>query len=288
MMIDWNILYTMIKNSGSYQMNHDMKGLICKESFKPVRHEESIAFAGATKDRNLPFYQKEGVIPPFYLSKLIFPMIKKILCHKDLRVNLMRVVLAQEEIIWYDTVKIGERLDISTTISNIYETDSGEMIEIRLQIFISTRLVIEGTIGFIIRSKKKVAKKKDREEAPGNELFQLEIQTDKDQQLKFAEVSGDHNFIHTNRFIAKIAGLPGMIMHGACVLAMICSAMVEYQLKNDPGKLKSISGRFSKPVIPGEQLILKGYTRKEPNSICFNVINPAGGVVFKNGIFRYK
>ena len=127
-----------------------------------------------------------------------------------------------------------------------------------------------------------------KEQQSGKKMFQTEIQTYKGQQLKFAQVSGDYNFIHMNRLFARIAGLPDVIMHGACVIAMICSALVENKLKNDLRKLRSISGRFSKPVIPGEKLILTGYTVPDPYTIHFEVFNPAGIAVFKKGIFRFR
>jgi len=108
------------------------------------------------------------------------------------------------------------------------------------------------------------------------------------QQLKYAAVSGDNNFIHTNNFLARMAGLPRTIMHGACLLAMYCTALTRKAAGKDNRRLKSIGGRFTRPVMPGQSLTLTGYETTDPGALAFDVANSAGKTVFADGMFVFR
>ena len=75
-------------------------------------------------------------------------------------------------------------------------------------------------------------------------------------------------------------------MHVACVLPMNCSSILREILHNDIRQLLSVRGRFGKPAIPEEKLILIGYKSTLPDEIPFAVFNEAGQSVFKNGILK--
>jgi hypothetical protein len=173
-----------------------------------------------------------------------------------------------------------------TKINDMRETPVGEMIEISTKGYRENELLFESMSGLIVRSKGKHSKKKPEVKAELKQAFQIEIQTEEGQQLRYARSSGDNNFIHTNNFLARLAGLPRTIMHGACVLAMSCSAIVTQILDNDIARLLSVRGRFGKPAIPGEKLILIGYESTLPDEIPFAVFNELGQAVFKNGVVK--
>ncbi|HEX9975153.1 MAG TPA: MaoC/PaaZ C-terminal domain-containing protein [bacterium] len=138
----------------------------------------------------------------------------------------------------------------------------------------------------IFRSKNKGIKSKTDEDAESKQAFQIAIQIEDGQQLQYARASGDNNFSPANNFLARIAGLPRTIMNGACVLAMSCSSILREILHNDIRQLLSVRGRFGKPTIPEEKLILIGYKSTLPDEIPFAVFNEAGQAVFKNGILK--
>ncbi|MBN2012268.1 hypothetical protein JW960_23260 [candidate division KSB1 bacterium] len=179
-------------------------------------------------------------------------------------------------------------MKIIIQITDISDTPVGELLEVRERGFLGDKLVIEGLTGMIVRSKQKSTNKQSDTPDQMMELFRLLIQTTDGQQLMFAEASGDYNFIHTNMLLARLAGLPRTIMHDACVMAMGCNALVTHVLKNDTSRLTGISGRFGKPTLPGDQLVLIGYESHEPNEILFELRNKSDQLVFKKGNFSYK
>lgn len=285
--MEWIILKTLIRNVNSYQMNRDLIGYSFEVVSEPITRDKAIEFAEATKDNN-PIYHKSDFVPPFFVNKLIFPMMKKVFCHNELNMNLLRMVHAQQEMILHQPIKVGDQLKIRIEIADIYDTAVGEMVEVAGKAFKNNELVMEGISGLMVRGKTNKSKKRSVENKSLQEAFRFDIQTEDGQQLKYAKISGDNNFIHTNNVLAKMAGLPRTIMHGACVIAMICAALIEKKIDYDISRLESIRGQFRKPTIPGEKLTLIGYDSQNSYEIHFDVLNASGNAVFRNGMFKFR
>ena len=49
-------------------------------------------------------------------------------------------------------------------------------------------------------------------------------------------------------------GLPGIVLHGLCTMAMCGSVVVGTVAGGDPSRLARLAVRFSKPVLPGSDL----------------------------------
>lgn len=72
----------------------------------------------------------------------------------------------------------------------------------------------------------------------------------KNQPIYYAGGSGDFNPIHIDDEVAKAAGLGGVILQGLCTFAWLAETVTEFQ--KDPGKIRKIRTRFSRPVKPGD------------------------------------
>jgi acyl dehydratase len=78
---------------------------------------------------------------------------------------------------------------------------------------------------------------------------------DVDQAARYAEASGDMNPIHLDDEAAKAVGLPGVILHGMCTMALCARAIVDELAGGDPIRLRRLSVRFYRPVFPGNDLV---------------------------------
>jgi acyl dehydratase len=67
-------------------------------------------------------------------------------------------------------------------------------------------------------------------------------------------LSGDPNPLHADPAVAKQAGFPRPILHGLASFGIACHGILKCLCDHDPGRLKSISGRYSAPVFPGESI----------------------------------
>lgn len=87
---------------------------------------------------------------------------------------------------------------------------------------------------------------------PGEKTVVVQ-EIDRWRSIYYAAASGDFNPIHIDDEIGRMAGLDGVILQGLCTLALGCEAAVEH-LGGDPGRLRRIKVRFSRPVRPGDSL----------------------------------
>ena len=90
-------------------------------------------------------------------------------------------------------------------------------------------------------------------------LTTASIHVDDDQTFRYRDASGDQMPIHVDDEFAKSVGLPGMIAHGLCTMAMTSQAIISSVADGDPVRLRRLAVRFSKNVFPGNDVITTIY-----------------------------
>jgi acyl dehydratase len=110
---------------------------------------------------------------------------------------------------------------------------------------------------------------------------------DADQTYRYAEASGDQMPIHLDDDIAKSVGLPGIIIHGLCTMAFTSVAAVEQLCGGDSTRLRRLAVRFSRPVLPGQQITTEFWAAGERDghaAFGYETRNGDGDVVIKDGL----
>jgi acyl dehydratase len=90
-----------------------------------------------------------------------------------------------------------------------------------------------------------------RESAP---VAKVPAHVDDDQTFRYSPAAGDPMPIHLDDDIAKLAGLPGIIAHGLCMLAFASWAVLTEVADGKTERLRRLAVRFAKPVLPGQDL----------------------------------
>ncbi len=88
----------------------------------------------------------------------------------------------------------------------------------------------------------------------GNPVGEFTVHVDDDQTFRYRDASGDQNPIHVDDGFAKAVGLPGIIAHGLCTMAMTSQAVIKTVAGGDPARLKRLAVRFSRNVFPGDDV----------------------------------
>lgn len=70
-------------------------------------------------------------------------------------------------------------------------------------------------------------------------------------------LNSDYNPLHIDPEIAPMVGLERPILHGLCTYGHSAHAILKTYGRSDPRAFKSITGRFSAPVLPGDTLVTK-------------------------------
>jgi len=86
--------------------------------------------------------------------------------------------------------------------------------------------------------------------APDAEVSQT---TSPDQALLY-RLSGDRNPLHSDPSFAALGGFDRPILHGLCTYGFAGRALLHELCGSDPGRMRSMEGRFSASVFPGETL----------------------------------
>jgi acyl dehydratase len=115
---------------------------------------------------------------------------------------------------------------------------------------------------------------------------QITYETRPDQALLY-RLSGDLNPLHSDPDFAARAGFPRPILHGLCTYGFTGRALLHTLCGSDPARFRSMEGRFSKPVFPGESLTVQIWG-EGTGAALFQTLNPAGEVVFAQGRCEFK
>ena len=95
--------------------------------------------------------------------------------------------------------------------------------------------------------------------ARDHKVAEITSHIDADQTFRYRDASGDDNRIHVDDEFARSVGLPGIIVHGLCTMAMCGAAVVNAVAGGDPTRLKRLAVRFSKQVFPDSDLVTTVY-----------------------------
>ncbi|MFQ5418038.1 MAG: MaoC/PaaZ C-terminal domain-containing protein [Myxococcota bacterium] len=117
--------------------------------------------------------------------------------------------------------------------------------------------------------------------APDHEVS---YQTRPDQALIY-RLSGDRNPLHSDPEFAKLAGFDRPILHGLCTYGFTGRALLHAFCDGQVDRFKSMSVRFSKPVLPGDNLTVSMWA--DGNDVSFQTQTQAGEVVIAQGKFTH-
>jgi len=110
-----------------------------------------------------------------------------------------------------------------------------------------------------------------------------ECDTRPDQALLYA-LSGDRNPLHRDPAFARMVGFPRPILHGLCSYGTACRAVLSTVAAYQPERIKQFDVRFSKPVFPGETLVVEIWADGGTISYRASVKERPGTVVLNNGL----
>ncbi|KAF9193274.1 hypothetical protein BGZ51_003794 [Haplosporangium sp. Z 767] len=100
-------------------------------------------------------------------------------------------------------------------------------------------------------------------------------------------LSGDYNPLHIDPRIAPKVGFKKPILHGLCTYGHAAHAVLKAFGSSDPNAFKSITGRFTAPVYPGDTLVTKMWNvpaeSKDQQKIIFQVVAKESGQIVING-----
>lgn len=106
-------------------------------------------------------------------------------------------------------------------------------------------------------------------------------------QAALYRLTGDRNPIHIDPNFAKFGGFDKPFLHGLCTYGIAGRHVVKSLLEGKPERLTSMTGRFSKQVWMGDQVITKIWKLEEGKALV-EVENQNGDVVLNQCVIEYS
>jgi acyl dehydratase len=115
------------------------------------------------------------------------------------------------------------------------------------------------------------------------------------EQALIYRLSGDRNPLHVDPKFAARGGFAQPILHGLCTYGVTGRALLRVLCDGDPARFRSMYGRFSRPVLPGEPLTVSiwltgdGASEAEGmKSALFQTTRTDGTVVIDRGRTQFR
>jgi len=272
------------------------KDLVGKE-YPPTTTEATLDamqnYARAYNDENPAFFGSNragGIVaPPMYAIVTIWASIMGVVGDQDLKVDVVRLLHGEQDMEFIAPIRPGDKITASARIASIETKASGETLVLELNAKNQASQKVNRTLfnAFIRGGGKGGSDAKVAEPERGEPIVTVAQQVDKDQTYRYKEASGDFNPIHVDENFAKMAGLPGIIVHGLCTMAFTSKVIIDNLCGGDPVKLKRLRVRFTRPVLPGQVITTKVWPDSEREGrriLAFETFNPEGRAVIRSGL----
>jgi len=224
-----------------------------------VTAEAMQKYARAYNDDNSAFFDARrpgGIVaPPMFGVTAIWEAVMGAVMSPQVHADLLRLVHGEQDMEFLSPLRPGDMLTSSAKIISIETKATGETMTVALDTARGGETVMKTLFSVFIRGKGGAAPEaRAPEPARGEPLFKVVQTIDRDQTYRYAEASGDRNPIHVDEGVAKMAGLPGIIVHGLCTMAFTSKVAIDKLCAGDPTRLKRLHVRFSRPVLPGQTI----------------------------------
>ncbi len=202
--------------------------------------------------------------------------------------NPAMLVHGEQAIELHGPIPVSGEVETVGEITGIYDKGKGALVEVRSvstdvgsgePLFTTTMSAfIRGEGGFGGDRGPSGPKNPPPERDPDHEQAYI---TRTDQALIY-RLSGDRNPLHSDPTFAAMGGFDRPILHGLCTYGFTGRALLHRLCGGDPARFRSMEGRFSSPVLPGERLTVRMWETGDGEAL-FQTTGDDGRVVLDGG-----
>jgi acyl dehydratase len=200
-------------------------------------------------------------------------------------VDFTQLLHAEQSLTLHRPLPVAGSVELTSMITDIFDKDSGALI------VTSTTGTADGAPLFTTRSSVFVrgAGGFGGERGPSSEYAapdrpvdaRLRFHTSVNQALLY-RLTGDRNPLHSDPAFAAAGGFDRPILHGLATYGITVRLLLNEFCAGDPARLSTVEGRFTKPVTPGDELVVTAW-RDGDDAVIFRTANPDGDVVLDRG-----
>ncbi|MFE3222680.1 MaoC/PaaZ C-terminal domain-containing protein [Nocardia sp. NPDC059228] len=232
-----------------------------EEAFEVTR-ERIAEYAAATNDPIFAHLKGVAAPPVFAIVPVFEAMMMPVIEVAPMNI-FGRVVHGEQDFHFHRPIRPGDKLVSRAKAIGFEGKDNGSTITILIECRSEAgELVNEQYLTAFFRNVD--AGKQAGEQAPAHRfdpallerapLATVTAHVDADQTYRYAPASGDPVPLHLDDQVARDAGLPGIIAHGLCTMAMSSWGVLTQVAGSDVARLQRYAVRFAKMVFPDDDL----------------------------------
>ncbi|HEX9994588.1 MAG TPA: MaoC/PaaZ C-terminal domain-containing protein [Acidimicrobiales bacterium] len=248
-------------------------------------------YAAATNDDN-PAYASGEYAPPVFAVVPTWDVLAEVVAGVVPPEALMFVVHGEQDLHFHRPLRPGMTLATTGEPYAVRVGPSGTRLVVRLASESDGESVLEQYVTIFVRGMtdgESAGPDKPAHDFPeaarDAKVGEWSVHADDDQTYRYRDASGDHMPIHLDADVARSVGLPGIIAHGLCTMAMCSQAVLRTVGDGDPGRLRRLAVRFAANVFPGNDVVTEVFdagTAGDRRAYAFEATS-AGAVVVKHG-----
>lgn len=270
----------------------DKLGTTYAERTATIDAERTRAYAAATNDDN-PAYATGSIAPPVFGVVPTWEAMGLAVADVVPPEALMMIVHGEQDMHFHRPLVPGMTITTRAEAHSVRVASSGTRFTIRVRSDEGGEPVLEQYVTMFIRGmgdgESGGPDKPDHtfpDAARSAVVATHTTHVDDDQTFRYRDASGDQMPIHVDEGFARQVGLPGIIAHGLCTMAMTSQAVVKTVAEGDPARLKRLAVRFSKNVFPGDDVTTTLHDAGASDGrrvFAFEAHSSRGDLVISNG-----
>jgi acyl dehydratase len=200
-------------------------------------------------------------------------------------VDFTQLLHAEQSLTLHRPLPVAGLVELTSMITDIFDKGSGALIVNK------TTGVVDGEPAFTTRSSVFVrgAGNFGGERGPSAQYAAPERPADAElishtslNQALIYRLTGDRNPLHSDPKFAAAGGFDRPILHGLATYGITVRLLLGEFAGGDPSRLSTVDGRFTKPVLPGDDLVVSAW-RDGEDAVIFRTANGAGEIVLDRG-----
>jgi acyl dehydratase len=244
-----------------------------------VDPERAKAYAAATNDDN-EAYRSGACVPPVFAVVPTWTALGLALADVVPAEAMVRIVHGEQDMRFHQPLVPGTTLATAAEAYSVRPAGSACRYTVKLTSADAAtgHPVLEQFVTMVVRDlpggERGGPDKPDHRFPPGardHKVGEQSVHVDHDQTFRYRDASGDNMAIHVDDAVARSVGLPGIIVHGLCTMAMAGRAVLDTVAGGDPARLKRLAVRFSEFVLPGDDLVTTIYDAGRDGAAALHV-----------------
>jgi acyl dehydratase len=244
--------------SSVHQHDYDWRDLATYALGIGARRDDELGYLFEGAPGGMRSYPTYGVIPTFEPVKELMALTG---------IEMKQVIHAGQSLVAHRSLPTEGTLATVATLDGVYDLKRFATARVSTRTHHGDDLVFETSWNIVVQGEGRFGGPRPPKENKGPGVpkdkpptFERRFVTSTEQALLY-RISGDTNPLHADPEVAASVGFPqGPILHGLCTFGHVARAVVLELAGGDATRLAKLAGRFSKPVWPGDTILVRGWS----------------------------